>query len=130
MPIEQFSETQKGECPFQNGESHKNNNPRIDDCYGTIVGKEMSFSQGIYSEGEDQIMLTPEDEEASTCIGIKTGINIIIILYILLYYYCYIYIFSIILILLFLLCILIYYMYILLIIILYFTFFFFTGENI
>ncbi|KAM3931621.1 DNA-binding protein RFX6 [Leptodactylus fuscus] len=76
MPVEQFSETQEGECPFQNGESHKKNNPRIEDCYGTMVAKELSFTQeGLCPEGEDQIMLTPEEEETSTCIGIKTELH-------------------------------------------------------
>ncbi|XP_075720362.1 DNA-binding protein RFX6 [Rhinoderma darwinii] len=76
MPIEQFSDTPEGECPFQNGESHKKNNPRIENCYGTMVEKELSFSQGgLITEGEDQIMLTPEEEEISTCIGIKTELQ-------------------------------------------------------
>ncbi|XP_056419266.1 DNA-binding protein RFX6 [Hyla sarda] len=78
MPIEQFSESHEGECPFQNSESHtKNNNPRIDDCYGTMVGKELPFSQGLCTEdGEDHIMLTPEEEGTSICIGIKTELHV------------------------------------------------------
>ncbi|XP_044147680.1 DNA-binding protein RFX6 [Bufo gargarizans] len=76
MPIEQFSETQEGECPFQNGESHKRNNPRIEDCYETKVAKELSFTQeGFCTRGEDQIMLTPGDEETSICNGIKTELH-------------------------------------------------------
>ncbi|KAG8582540.1 hypothetical protein GDO81_008099 [Engystomops pustulosus] len=75
MPIEQFSETQEGECPFQSSESHKKNNRRIEDCYGTLVAKELSFTEGLCPEGEDQVMLTPEEEETSTCIGIKTELH-------------------------------------------------------
>ncbi|KAG9493448.1 hypothetical protein GDO78_001389 [Eleutherodactylus coqui] len=76
MPNEQFSERQEGECSFQNGDSHKKNNPRIEDCYGTMVAKELSFTQErLCTKGEDQIMLTPEEEETSTCIGIKTELH-------------------------------------------------------
>ncbi|XP_069829781.1 DNA-binding protein RFX6 [Dendropsophus ebraccatus] len=78
MPIEQFSETQEGECPFENDKSHQKKNPRIEDCYGTMMVKELSFSQGLCAEeGEDQIMLTPEEEGTSTCIGIKTELHMV-----------------------------------------------------
>ncbi|KAM4692925.1 DNA-binding protein RFX6 [Discoglossus pictus] len=74
MPIERFSETQEGECPFQNGESCTKLNPMIEDCYGTMVAKDLlSYSQdNLCTEGQQGIMLTPEEEDSSVGLGIKT----------------------------------------------------------
>ncbi|XP_068087452.1 DNA-binding protein RFX6 [Hyperolius riggenbachi] len=78
MPVEQFSETQAGDCPFQNGNIHKKMNTRIQDCYGTTVEKElMSFSQNsLCMEKNEGIMLIQDEEESPTGLGIKTEIHL------------------------------------------------------
>ncbi|XP_073485230.1 DNA-binding protein RFX6 [Aquarana catesbeiana] len=78
MPIEQFSETQEGDCPFQTGEPHKKSNTRIPDCYGSMVEKElMAYSQeSLCTERNDGIMLTPDEEETPTGLGIKTEMHL------------------------------------------------------
>ncbi|KAM5163414.1 DNA-binding protein RFX6 [Mantella aurantiaca] len=78
MPIERFSETQEGDCPFQTGESHKKSNTRIPDCYGSMVEKElMAYSQeSLCTERRDGIMLTPDEEESPACLGIKTEMHL------------------------------------------------------
>ncbi|KAM4772381.1 DNA-binding protein RFX6 [Rhinophrynus dorsalis] len=73
MPIERFTETQEGDYPFQIGETCQKLKPRMEDCYGTMVEKDLlSYSQeDLLTQGQG-IMLTPEDEESSVDLGIKT----------------------------------------------------------
>ncbi|XP_053315987.1 DNA-binding protein RFX6 [Spea bombifrons] len=77
MPVERFVESQEGDCPFQNVEPCQKISPRIEDCYGTVVRKDLlSYSQeDLCMEGQDGILLTPEDEETSAGLGIKTEIH-------------------------------------------------------
>ncbi|XP_072264898.1 DNA-binding protein RFX6 [Pyxicephalus adspersus] len=78
MPIDQFSETQEGDCPFQTGEPHKKRNTRISVGYGSMVEKDlMVYSQeSLCTERTDGIMLTPDEEESSVGLGIKTEMHL------------------------------------------------------
>uniref|UniRef100_A0A8C5QT20 DNA-binding protein RFX6 n=1 Tax=Leptobrachium leishanense TaxID=445787 RepID=A0A8C5QT20_9ANUR len=78
MPIERFSETQEGDCPFQNEDACQTLSSQMEDCYGTVVGKDLlSYSQeDLCMEVQDGIMLTPEDEDSSVGLGIKTEIHL------------------------------------------------------
>ncbi|XP_053566783.1 DNA-binding protein RFX6 [Bombina bombina] len=74
MPIERFSETQEGNYSFQNGESCQKLTSVIEDCYGTMMAKDLlSYSPGeLCTEGQEGIILTPEGDDSSASLGIKT----------------------------------------------------------
>ncbi|NP_001189351.1 regulatory factor X6 L homeolog [Xenopus laevis] len=78
MPIERFSETQEGDCPFQNGEPLPKVASGMDDCYGTMVGKDLlSYPQeDLCEQGREGIMLTPEEEDSSVGLSIKTEMDL------------------------------------------------------
>ncbi|KAE8602606.1 hypothetical protein XENTR_v10014048 [Xenopus tropicalis] len=78
MPIERFSETQEGDCPFQNGEPLPKTASGMEDCYGTMVGKDLlSYPQeDLCEQAQEDIMLTPEEEDSSVSLGIKTEMDL------------------------------------------------------
>ncbi|KAM9316654.1 DNA-binding protein RFX6 [Gastrophryne carolinensis] len=78
MPTEQFSDAQKRDCNFQNGELHKTSNARIQECFGTLAEKELILcsQERFCTENTERIMLTPEGKKTPTDHGIKTEMQI------------------------------------------------------
>ncbi|KAG8444630.1 hypothetical protein GDO86_009694 [Hymenochirus boettgeri] len=76
MPIERFSDTQEGDCPFENEEPLSKLASRMEDCYRTMVGKDLlSYPPQNLCGRQEGIMLTPEEDEPSVGLDIKTEMD-------------------------------------------------------